>query len=99
MGRKARREGNSICKGSEPYHIKLEDRLLDRIRQEHKALNLYLKGHGQIPWTQFQEWGRDHSSSELQVHLGVQPGYLGTEVRDSVKTRKSVSLQSLKEVT
>lgn len=80
-GGKHRGKGNSICK-SKPYHAELEDKLPGRVRQEHKALNLHLGGQGQVPGAEVQDGGRDHSSLELQVHVGVAFGQLGAERGD-----------------
>lgn len=68
------RKRNSICKGFETYHTKPEDRLPARAGQEHKGLNLHLGGQGQIPRAEVQEWGRDHCSLELHLHVGVLSG-------------------------
>lgn len=74
MGAKDTGKENRMGKGFEPYHTKPEDRLLDGAWQEHKGLNLHLGGQGQIPRAEVQEWGRDHCSLELQVHVGVLSG-------------------------
>lgn len=70
MGGKHTGKRNSIYK-SKSYHAKLEDELPGRVRQEHKALNLHLGGQGQVPRAEVQDGGRDHSSLEFQVHVGV----------------------------
>lgn len=93
MGDKHSGNRNSICKDSEPYHTEPEDKLLERVRQEHKGINSQLGGQGEIPRAEGQEWGPEQGSLELQVHVGVQLAYLGGRIRRLCQEKK-IGVQS-----